>query len=235
MLKRVLGVCASSSRGSVGTSGTSGKNWRDLSPGAPRAHGVAEVGRSFHAPPVRYQHAEASATASTSATAVRQQAPRARNPDLRGRARPSVVGQAHRVGGVEDDLASYRDAIHCAERGAQQGAALTGGSSCAQQRVRPTSAPTPTQLRTLFVHSAVPFVAFGFVDNTVLIHMGDAIDTTFGVYFGLPTLAAAAIGQVFSDTTGVVFGSSIEALATRLGLPVPNLSVAQVPPRAPRA
>lgn len=80
----------------------------------------------------------------------------------------------------------------------------------------------------------MPFVAFGFVDNTVLIHMGDVIDTTFGLYFGLPTLAAAAMGQVFSDTTGVVFGSSIEALATRLGLPVPNLSVAQVPPTPTR-
>lgn len=34
--------------------------------------------------------------------------------------------------------------------------------------------------------------------------------------------------QVFSDTTGVLFGSTIEALATRLGLPVPDLSPAQV-------
>ena len=59
-----------------------------------------------------------------------------------------------------------------------------------------TSEPSHLQLRTLFVHSAVPFVAFGFVDNTVLIHMGDAIDQTFGVYFALPTLAAAAMGQV---------------------------------------
>ena len=34
--------------------------------------------------------------------------------------------------------------------------------------------------------------------------------------------------QVFSDTTGVLFGSYIEALATRLGLPVPELTTAQV-------
>jgi len=89
------------------------------------------------------------------------------------------------------------------------------------------SRPSTSTLRTLFVHSAVPFVAFGFVDNSVLIHAGDAIDNTFGVYLAMPTLAAAAMGQVFSDTTGVLFGSTIEALATRLGLPVPDLSPAQ--------
>eukprot|EP00238_Polyblepharides_amylifera_P014943 CAMPEP_0196580004 /NCGR_PEP_ID=MMETSP1081-20130531/26247_1 /TAXON_ID=36882 /ORGANISM="Pyramimonas amylifera, Strain CCMP720" /LENGTH=323 /DNA_ID=CAMNT_0041899753 /DNA_START=270 /DNA_END=1241 /DNA_ORIENTATION=- len=87
--------------------------------------------------------------------------------------------------------------------------------------------PSSEQLRTLFVHSAVPFVAFGFVDNTVLIQAGDLIDNTFGVYFALPTLAAAAMGQVFSDTTGVLCGNTIEALATRLGLPLPQLTSSQ--------
>lgn len=121
----------------------------------------------------------------------------------------------------------------CVRRREMSQGAVASASAIAgtvHPRTRATAAPTTAQLRTLFVHSAVPFVAFGFVDNTVLIHMGDVIDTTFGLYFGLPTLAAAAIGQVFSDTTGVLFGSSIEALATRLGLPVPNLSVAQVTP-----
>jgi len=74
----------------------------------------------------------------------------------------------------------------------------------------------------------VPFVAFGFVDNTVLIQAGDLIDNTFGVYFALPTLAAAAMGQVFSDTSGVLFGSYIEMLALKLGLPMPKISPEQV-------
>eukprot|EP00932_Pfiesteria_piscicida_P003187 SRR837773.13099.p1 GENE.SRR837773.13099~~SRR837773.13099.p1 ORF type:complete len:334 (-),score=84.68 SRR837773.13099:10-963(-) len=87
--------------------------------------------------------------------------------------------------------------------------------------------PTAQQLRRLFVSAAVPFVAFGIVDQSVLIYAGDAIDTTLGVRFGLPTLAAAACGQVLSDTTGVLFGGTIEALATRLGLPLPGLTVAQ--------
>mmetsp|Transcript_36330 Transcript_36330/g.43944 ORF Transcript_36330/g.43944 Transcript_36330/m.43944 type:complete len:321 (-) Transcript_36330:120-1082(-) len=88
-------------------------------------------------------------------------------------------------------------------------------------------APEFREMRRLFVHAAVPFVAFGFVDNSVLIHAGDMIDNTFGLYFGLPTLAAAAMGQVFSDTSGVLFGSTIEAISTKLGLPIPKISPEQ--------
>jgi len=82
-------------------------------------------------------------------------------------------------------------------------------------------------MRRLFVTSAVPFVAFGIVDQTVLLYAGDAIDNTLGVYLGLPTLAAAAMGQVMSDTCGVAFGGTIEACALKLGLPLPGLTDAQ--------
>ena len=54
--------------------------------------------------------------------------------------------------------------------------------------------------------------------------MGDFIDNTVGVLFGLPTLAAAAFGQIFSDTAGVTMGGTIEACAMKLGLPLPGLS-----------
>jgi hypothetical protein len=39
-------------------------------------------------------------------------------------------------------------------------------------------------------YNMVPFIAFGFVDNTVLIYAGDYIDNTVGVAFGLSSLAA---------------------------------------------
>ena len=87
--------------------------------------------------------------------------------------------------------------------------------------------PTPLQMRRLFVISAVPFVAFGIVDQSVLLYAGDAIDNTLGVALGLPTLAAAAMGQVMSDTCGVAFGGTIEAAALKLGLPLPGLTDAQ--------
>jgi hypothetical protein len=60
-----------------------------------------------------------------------------------------------------------------------------------------------------------------------MLQAGNAVDCTLGVTFGLSTLAAAAIGQIFSDASGVLFGSSLERLANKAGLPSPNLSAAQ--------
>ena len=104
-----------------------------------------------------------------------------------------------------------------------------GFASSAAPSPSPTASPPVTrrQLREVFLFSAVPFVAFGFVDNTVLIHAGDAIDSTFGVALGLSSLAAAALGQIFSDTSGVLFGSTIEGFVLRCGLAAPSLTPTQ--------
>jgi hypothetical protein len=91
----------------------------------------------------------------------------------------------------------------------------------------PVPRPSARDLRTIFFFNAVPFVAFGFVDNTVLIHAGDAIDASVGVTFGLSSLAAAAMGQIASDTSGVLFGSTIENAALRLGFAAPRLTPEQ--------
>ena len=52
--------------------------------------------------------------------------------------------------------------------------------------------------------------AFGFMDNLIMIQAGGYIDATFGAALGLATLAAAAMGQVVSDVSGVIFGSTVE-------------------------
>lgn len=90
------------------------------------------------------------------------------------------------------------------------------------------ASPTRPQLRRCFFNSAVPFVGFGIMDQSVLVYAGDAIDNTVGVRLGLPTLAAAALGQVLSDTCGVMFGGTIDALAVKLGLPSACLTEAQM-------
>lgn len=87
--------------------------------------------------------------------------------------------------------------------------------------------PAGSQLRRLFFQAAVPMIGFGMMDNTVMIQAGDLIDSTVGVALALPTLAAAACGQVFSDMSGTIFGGTVEAAATRFGLPVAELTVAQ--------
>jgi Transmembrane protein 65 len=81
--------------------------------------------------------------------------------------------------------------------------------------------PTYPQLQTLFVSSAIPMVAFGFMDNMIMIQAGSYIDATFGATLGMATLAAAAMGQVVSDVSGVIFGSTVERLFQRFGFTRP--------------
>lgn len=87
--------------------------------------------------------------------------------------------------------------------------------------------PSNAQLKNHFWICAVPMVGFGLMDNTVMIHAGNAIDCTLGVTFGLSTLAAAACGQICSDAAGVLFGGTLDGLARRLGLPRANLTLPQ--------
>jgi len=64
-------------------------------------------------------------------------------------------------------------------------------------------------MSSLFLGAAIPMVGFGFMDNFIMITAGSAIDNTLGVQFGLATMTAAAIGQVVSDVSGVVFGDTM--------------------------
>mmetsp|Transcript_258 Transcript_258/g.404 ORF Transcript_258/g.404 Transcript_258/m.404 type:complete len:424 (-) Transcript_258:452-1723(-) len=88
--------------------------------------------------------------------------------------------------------------------------------------------PTFHQMKTLFITSSIPMVGFGFMDNFIMIQAGGYIDATIGVKFGLATMTAAAMGQVVSDVSGVVFGGTLERFLTRMNLmKASNLTVAQ--------
>jgi len=105
--------------------------------------------------------------------------------------------------------------------------------------IRLSSSTTDTelekgQLRKHFVTCALPMVAFGFIDNTIMLHAGNMIDLTLGVTFGLSTLAAAACGQVCSDSSGVLFSNYIFAAARRMGLPEAKFTPQQKTLRAVR-
>lgn len=84
--------------------------------------------------------------------------------------------------------------------------------------------PSGQQYRQIFISSAIPMVGFGFMDNLVMIQAGDLIDNTIGVRLGLATLTAAAFGQVFSDVSGVCFGSVVDRMCAKLGIEGPNLT-----------
>jgi len=69
-------------------------------------------------------------------------------------------------------------------------------------QLRPqTTTVTKEQLRLHFRRVAVPMVGFGFMDQTIMIQAGNAIDCTLGVTLGLSTLSAAAFGQIVSNGT----------------------------------
>ena len=70
----------------------------------------------------------------------------------------------------------------------------------------------------VMVVSGIPMVGFGFVDNLIMITAGDAIDMTLGVTFGLTALAAAGLGNAFSDVCGVYLGGVIESVASVVGV-----------------
>ena len=65
--------------------------------------------------------------------------------------------------------------------------------------------------------AALPFVAFGFLDNSMLVLSGDAIGLTIGQAFGLSAMTAAALGGLVSGTFGIqVHGIVANVLARRV-------------------
>ncbi|XP_045661634.1 transmembrane protein 65 isoform X2 [Ursus americanus] len=88
--------------------------------------------------------------------------------------------------------------------------------------------PTPGQLRYVFIHNAIPFIGFGFLDNAIMIVAGTHIEMSIGIILGISTMAAAALGNLVSDLAGLGLAGYVEALASRLGLSIPDLTPKQV-------
>ena len=88
--------------------------------------------------------------------------------------------------------------------------------------------PTTRQLMRLSLSAGLPFVAFGFFDNVIMLVAGDYIDVTFGVTFGLSTLAAAGLGNMVSDVAGIGIGGVVTSAAARIPFLNPNLTRAQL-------
>ncbi|CAD7940410.1 unnamed protein product [Amoebophrya sp. A120] len=105
-----------------------------------------------------------------------------------------------------------------------------GGSSAALETgttVRSEHGPplSRKQYEQYAVQCAIPMVGFGFMDNTIMITVGDAIDAHFSAM--VSTLTAAAFGQCCSDVAGTSFGGFVDAAAARLGLPDARVTPAQ--------
>nr|XP_020041493.1 transmembrane protein 65 [Castor canadensis] len=89
--------------------------------------------------------------------------------------------------------------------------------------------PTPGQLRYVFIHNGDTFRnGFGFLDNAIMNCAGTHIELSIGIILGISTMAAAALGNLVSDLAGLGLAGYVEALASRLGLSIPDLTPKQV-------
>ncbi|KAF4662311.1 Transmembrane protein 65 [Perkinsus olseni] len=142
-----------------------------------------------------------------------------------------------------DQLALQRDIVDDSPRGdtqtrpsegsvsseaaAEQDPSKSGGRTVETDGKIHVPRPTIWQMRQTFLTAAIPFVGFGFLDNSIMLVAGDFIDAKLGAALGITTLAAAALGNAMGDVSGIWLGSTVEALTHRMGLPDPNLTKAQ--------
>ncbi|CRG96506.1 conserved protein, unknown function [Plasmodium gallinaceum] len=74
----------------------------------------------------------------------------------------------------------------------------------------------------------IPFICFGFVDNSFMIIAGDLFDSTFCIFLGFSTMAAAGLGNLTSDVLGIFIGGYIEKIIVYIGFPRINLTNKQL-------
>jgi hypothetical protein len=83
-------------------------------------------------------------------------------------------------------------------------------------------------MKALFLVNTLPFVGFGVLDNMIMILAGEYIDTTLGIYLGISTMAAAALGNTISDVAGVGLSHYVEFLVQKFGIKTPALTSEQL-------
>lgn len=69
---------------------------------------------------------------------------------------------------------------------------------------------TSRLLWTEALYSSIPFLGFGFLDNSIMLCAGEYIDLTLGTALGISTLAAAAFGNLISDVAGIGMAGTVE-------------------------
>ncbi|XP_051858592.1 uncharacterized protein LOC117563798 isoform X1 [Drosophila albomicans] len=114
------------------------------------------------------------------------------------------------------------------------GAVDPSGTFCAmpddwlkKKLVEAAEPPTAAQLYSIFFVNAVPFIAFGFLDNFIMIMAGEYIESYLGHFITLSTMAAAGLGNTISDIIGITTASYVESTCHLLGLKQPRMTPQQ--------
>ena len=105
---------------------------------------------------------------------------------------------------------SHRATTATSTTSASASAAAAVRSKQSSESFSSSSSLSWQQIQSIMLSSAVPMIGFGFMDNFIMIQAGSYIDNTIGVQLGLATMTAAALGQIVSDTCGVIFGGTLE-------------------------
>ncbi|POM66428.1 membrane protein [Phytophthora palmivora] len=103
-----------------------------------------------------------------------------------------------------------------------------GSSKAVPTETIAVTPPTTQELKMVALQMGLPFIGFGFVDNSIMILAGDYIDMTLGVSLGISSMAAAGFGNIFADIAGLGTSNVVEDFCARLGLPVPALTTEQM-------
>jgi len=75
-----------------------------------------------------------------------------------------------------------------------------------------TTKPSKEQLHRVLYANIMFFFVFGVVDNGLMIMLGDLLDNTMCVVFGMSTLAAASIANGTASGLGIIMGGTFEFL-----------------------
>ncbi|XP_017097575.3 transmembrane protein 65 isoform X1 [Drosophila bipectinata] len=94
-------------------------------------------------------------------------------------------------------------------------------------KMKSAAPPSAGQLYSIFFVNAVPFIAFGFLDNFIMIIAGEYIELSLGQVVAISTMATAGLGNTISDIMGITLATYVENGCQILGLKQPMLTPAQ--------
>jgi len=144
----------------------------------------------------------------------------------KGRRRRIGLGWA--IGELQDEFEKAdlnKDGHLSAEEFMEWGKSITVDCDAPDVETKPA---TNMQLRLLLFRTMAPYIGFGIVDNGLMVISGEMIDLYLGTLFGISTMAAAALGNAFSNGIGMGMHGVIERAASKLGLHDPKLTMEQM-------
>lgn len=83
-------------------------------------------------------------------------------------------------------------------------------------------------MKMLYLYFLILYTTFCYVINMYKLIQGESIERTVGAVITISTMAAAAIGNTFSDILGIGSSYYVEQMVIKLGLKPPNLTPVQL-------